>query len=155
VLLLLMLPTLAGCVSEEEKAIGLRSQYEASLSGFTVVQKPRQEPRIPPGAAAAAIDQDVVLDLAVNRGAGDADDTGLPGITVDVTQLDAAGREKRRWRIWVDTAGLVKGSTAEAHPEVKDVDYRPGDRFAAEVRGEVPPAERGEYREFPGGPSGS
>jgi hypothetical protein len=155
-----MLPTLAGCVSEEEKAMSLRSQYKASLSGFTVVQ----EPRMPPGEGAVAVDQDVLLDLAVNRGAGDAGDAGdtggigdpgLPGVTVDVVQLDAAGREKRRWRIWVDTAGLAPGSTVEAHPEVKDVDYRPGDRFAAEVRGEVPPAERGDYRELSGGPSGS
>lgn len=164
VLLLLMLPTLSGCVSEEEKATALRSQYKATLSGFTVVQ----EPQAPAGAAAipatpaipASIDQDVVLDVVVNRGdAGDTaagfGDASLPGVTVDVAQLDAAGREKRHWRVWVDTAGLAKGSTVEAHPEVEDVDYRPGDRFAVAVRGEVPPAERGEYREFSGGSSGS
>lgn len=158
-----MFPILAGCVSEEEKATALRSQYKATLSGFTVVQEPRAAAGNAAAAAAAVtVDQDVVLDIAVNRGdpgtAGDTaglGDASLPAITLDVTQHDAAGREKRRWRVWVDTAGLAKGSTVEAHPEVKDVDYRPGDRFEVEVRGEVPPAQRGEYREFTGGSSGS
>ena len=160
VLLLLMLPILAGCVSEEEKATALRSQYKATLSGFTVVQEPQAAAGNAGATAAAAaavtVDQDVMLDVAVNRGdTAGLGDASLPGITLDVTQHDAAGREKRRWRVWVDTAGLAKGSTVEAHPEVKDVDYRPGDRFEVEVRGEVPPAQRGEYREFTGGSSGS
>jgi hypothetical protein len=148
-----MLPTLAGCVSEEEKAEALRSQYKATLSGFTVVQEPQ----------ATAVDQDVVLDLAVNRGEGAAGfgDEGLSGLTVDVIQLDVsggsggAGREKRRWRVWVVTEGLAQGAASETQAELEDVDYRPGDRFEVEVRGEVPPAQRGEYREFSGGSSGS
>lgn len=152
-LLLLLLPTLAGCVSEEEKAAALRSQYEATLSGFTVVQ----EPQVAAGPGVPALDQDVVLDLVVSRGEGEPGfgDGGLPGLTVDVTQLDAVGRAKRRWRVWVATAGLAQGGEDETQAELEDVDYRPGDRFRVEVRGEVPPAERGEYREFSGGSSGS
>lgn len=149
---LLLLPVLAGCVSEEEKAAALRSQYKATLSGFTVVQEPRAA-----AGAAVAVDQDVVLDVAVQRGEGAAGfgDEGLPGLTLDVAQLDAAGREKRRWRVWTDTGELAAGAANEVQPRLEDVDYRPGDRFHVEVRGEVPPAERGEYREFSGGSSGS
>ena len=153
-----MLPNLAGCVSEEEKATALRSQYKATLSGFTVVQEPQAAAGNPAAAApAVTVDQDVVLDVTVNRSdAGTAGDTAsLSGITLDVTQHDAAGREKRRWRVWVATEGLAQGAANERQAELEDVDYRPGDRFEVEVRGEVPPAQRGEYREFSGGSSGS
>jgi hypothetical protein len=150
-----LLPILAGCVSEEEKAAALRSQYKATLSGFTVVQEPHPAAGVP--VDAFDIDQDVELAVAVERGEGaeGSGGEGLPGLTLDVAQLDAAGREKRRWRVWADTGELAAGATNEVQPRLEDVDYRPGDRFQVEVRGEVPPAERGEYREFSGGSSGS
>lgn len=153
-----LLPILAGCVSEEEKAAALRSQYKATLSGFTVVQEPHPAAVDAIDAVNAVdIDQDVELAVAVERGEGAEGfgGEGLPGLTLDVAQLDAAGREKRRWRVWADTGELAAGATNEVQPRLEDVDYRPGDRFQVEVRGEVPPAERGEYREFSGGSSGS
>lgn len=149
---LLLLPVLAGCVSEEEKAVALRSQYKATLSGFSVVQEPHAA-----AGAPLSVKQDVELAVAVQRGEGAAGfgDEGLSGLTLDVIQLDAAGREKRRWRVWAEAGELAAGAAGEVRPRLEDVDYRPGDRFQVEVRGDIPPAERGEYREFSGGSSGS
>lgn len=152
-LLLLAIPVLlaAGCVSEEEKAVALRSQYQATLNGFTVLQ----EPRAAAGEGTIAVEQDVRLDLLVSRNEG-VEEEGLAGLTVDAVQLDAAGREKRRWQVWIDTAGLDGGGEIAARPEIEEVDYSPGDRFQVEVRQQVPPAERGGYRELAGGsPAGS
>ena len=121
----------AGCTSELERATELRSRYEAALDGFVV----RQEP-----GAAGRLDQDVELRLRV-RHQGEEE---LPGITLDVVQTDAAGRDKRRWRVWVESGA---GETTRL---LEDVEYRPGDGFRVEVRQRVPEAERGEYRELAG-----
>lgn len=142
---MLVLLLVQGCASPEEKVERLRSHYKATLNGFTVMQEP----------AAGALRQDVRLDLILSRAAegegGDGWDGRkmLPGITVDVFQSDAGGREKRRWRIWIDGADIGRGSgpQAQVHPEVENVDYQPGDRFGVEIR-PVAPAERGAYREF-------
>lgn len=131
------------CARPEEKIASLRSHYKATLNGFTVLQEP----------AAGSLRQDVRLDLTLSREAEEGEDEedreSLPGITVDVVQSGAGGREKRRWQVWVDGAGLKAGSGPEArvHPEMKDVDYQPGDRFAVEIR-PVAPGERAKYREF-------
>lgn len=89
--------------------------------------------------------QDVLLDLLVRnenvRGS-------LPGLTLDITQVDAAGNEKAHWRAWIDTSGIERGPGEQLTHELEDVEFAEGDTFQVEVRNSVPPGERGEYREF-------
>jgi hypothetical protein len=148
VLLLIALLLGAGCASQEEKTEALRSHYEVSLSGFTVVQEPR-------GGSAPALRQDVRLDAVLSHD-GKIEET-LPGLTLDIVQLGAGeesgkegapDREKRRWRVWTGAAKVAGGGSAPVEVELPGVDYQPGDRFRVEVRRQVPPAERSEYREL-------
>jgi hypothetical protein len=105
----------------------------------------RQEP-IPGGG----LEQDVELGLTVRREADreGAEGETLPGVTLDVDQVDAAGRGKRHWRLWIETAGLAPGREVRSVRVLEGVDYAPGDRFRAEVRQTVPEAERAAYREW-------
>lgn len=118
-----------GCTSELERVTELRSRYEAELDGFTVLQEP---------GAAGQLEQDVELRLRVHH----EGEEELPGITLDVVQTDAARRDKRRWRVWVEPGA------GETTRRLEDVEYRPGDGFRVEVRQRVPETERGEYREL-------
>jgi len=108
-----------------------RARYSASLNGFLVRDEPNAERPT------------IVLDVTVR---GDAKPP-LPGLTVDVSQADGAGREKAIRRVWVDTHEVGPGGE-QMTLTLDDLDYRPGDGFWVEVRGPIPPAERGEYREY-------
>lgn len=130
-----------------------RTWYVAALDGFVV----RQEPV--PGAGESAesprLEQDVELDLTIRREtAGDGSPDALPGITLDVDQVDAAGASRRHWRVWVGTAGLAPGRELRTEHVLEDVEYVPGDGFRIEMRQDVPASERAEYREW-GGSTGS
>ncbi len=86
----------------------------------------------------------VMLDILVhNEGSGTLD-----GITVDLTIADPDGVEKERRLIWIETAGLTKGSQSQVVHELHDLDYTEGDGFHVEVRHPIPMEERGDYREF-------
>ena len=86
----------------------------------------------------------VMLDILVhNEGAGTLD-----GITVDLTIADPDGAEKERRLLWVETAGLTKGSQTQVVYDLNDVVYTEGDGFHVEVRHAIPMEERGDYREF-------
>ncbi len=86
----------------------------------------------------------VMLDILVhNEGAGTLD-----GITVDLTIADPDGAEKERRLLWVETAGLTKGSQTQVVYDLIDVAYTEGDGFHVEVRHAIPMEERGDYREF-------
>lgn len=138
-----------------------RARYVAALDGFVV----RQEPVV--GAdASPRLEQDVALALVVRREplprswerrsriwTGEATEA-LPGITLDVDQVDAAGTSRRHWRVWVDTAGLAPGRELRTEQVLEDVDFVPGDGFQVEVRQDVPVSERAAYREW-GGSTGS
>ena len=88
----------------------------------------------------------VMLDILVhNEGAGTLD-----GITVDLTIADPDGMEKERRLLWIETAGLIKGSQSQVVHELHDVAYTEGDGFHVEVRHPIPMEERGDYREFDG-----
>lgn len=91
------------------------------------------------------VKQDVLLDLLVRnenvRGS-------LPGLTLDITQIDAAGNEKAHWRAWIDTSGIQRGPGEQLIHELEDVEFEEGDTFEVELRTPVPPGERGEYQEF-------
>ena len=139
-----------GCGPSDRDIAEAREQYLAVPDGFVV----RQEPLT--GAATAPdreprLRQDVELSLAVRRQAPDGEAReGLPGITLDVEQVDAEGKSRRHWRVWVDTAGLAPGREIRTGHVLEDVDYAPGDGFRVEVRHDVPEAERVKsiYREW-------
>jgi len=89
---------------------------------------------------------DILLDILVhNEGSGTLD-----GITVDLTIADPDGIEKEHRLLWIETAGLTKGSQSQEVYELKGVAYTEGDGFHAEVRQGIPMEERGDYREFDG-----
>lgn len=133
----------AACGRSDRAVAEARAQYVAAVDGFVVRQEP--VPRLR---------QDVDLGLTVRREeAGEDEREGLPGITVDVDQVDAAGTSRRHWRLWVDTAGLAPGRELRTEQELKDVDYAPGDGFRVEVRRDVPESERAAYREWGGSTS--
>jgi len=124
--------SLAACGADPVRDLELRrARYSASLTGFLV--------RDEPGAARPTI----VLDVTVR---GDAKPP-LAGLTLDVSQADAAGHEKARRQVWVDTSGIGPGGE-QTTLTLDDLDYAPGDGFWVEVRGPIPPVERGRYREY-------
>lgn len=86
----------------------------------------------------------VMLDILVhNEGAG-----ALDGITVDLTIAGPDGEERERRLLWIETAGLSKGSQSQVVHELRDVAYTEGDGFHVEVRHPIPMEEQGDYREF-------
>lgn len=156
-----------------EEVAEIRSGYAAELNGWVVDQRP-VEPELPApetgapgedapagddGAApedaasedeeavaepAAPVRQDVILDILISRDTR----SSLPGVTVDVIQVDADENPKNTWRVYVDTQDVLPGPGTQITHRVEDVDVAPGDGFHVEVRDPVPPDERGEYREF-------
>ena len=87
---------------------------------------------------------DVLLDILVhNEGSGTLD-----GITVDLTIAGPDGTEKERRLLWLETAGMTKGSQSQIVYELNDIAYTEGDGFHVEVRYPIPMEERGDYREF-------
>jgi hypothetical protein len=142
---------LLACGPSAEDIAEARARYVAALDGFVV----RQEPVLgadPSGAPRLEkLAQDVALDLIVRRGRHEPSEEspdGLPGITLDVDQVDAAGTSRRHWRVWIDTAGLAPGGELRAEQVLDGVDFAPGDGFRVEVRRSVPAAERANYAEW-------
>lgn len=135
---------LGACGPSERDLAAARGRYAATVDGFVV----RQEPLPGPGPAAPPrLQQDVDLGLAIRHDASE-ELPRLPGITLEVAQVDAAGRDKRRWRVWIDAPGLAPGEELRRIHVLKDVEYTPGDGFRAEVRQSIPEAERSDYREL-------
>ncbi len=73
----------------------------------------------------------------------------LDGITVDVTHADASGTEKKTWRQYLETAGMVKSETRQMAFEA-EVDFVEGDVFSVQLLKYVDPAEYGNYKEYAG-----
>jgi len=170
--------SIAGCAQgplTEDDVADARTLYAVELMNFVVQDDPMAAPAPEPAADAAADDaaaaadvegddddaaaaqdmpepapvpatQDVILDLLVRRtGAGDR----LPGLTLDVEQVDAQERSKATYRVWIDTSQLGgKGATTQVTQRLEDVEVAPDDKFAVEIREDVPPDMYGEYREF-------
>jgi hypothetical protein len=121
----------AGCAKDPAVEVAAsRAKSSAEVAGFVVQDEPGGERR-------------VVLDVAIRSDARPAPE----GLTLDVSIAGPGGQERERKRIWVATPGLGPGGIQVSVP-LEGVDYRPGDGYWVEVRSPVPPAERGEYREF-------
>lgn len=134
-----------------------RAGYIAEMRSFAV-QAPAVDEAMETEAAEADVEAaeaeggmpdepatvDVLLDILVhNEGSGTLD-----GITVDLTIADPDGAEKERQLLWIETAGLTKGSQSQVVYELNGVAYTEGDGFHVEVRHPIPMEERGDYREF-------
>ncbi len=156
------LSLLAACGGGEGGVAGARAGFIAEMGSFSVVQPPAAAEEATEGAEAeaeAAADAEgteesaepvepatvtVLLDFLIhNEGAG-----ALDGVTVDLTIAGPDGNEKERRLLWVETAGLTKGSQRQVAHELTDVAYVDGDGFHVEVRHPIPMEERGDYREF-------
>lgn len=151
-----------------ERVAQQRAEYTATLNGFTVRETPLEpvmeepmegEEMADDAMADDAMDgesmddemmmpevrQDVLLDIVLEKN-GRSD--GLDGVTIDVAHVDAEESEKTHFRIYVETGGLVNGSSTQVTHVLEDVDYEEGDGFSAEVRQDVDPNTRSDYREF-------
>jgi hypothetical protein len=139
-LALLLLAAVAAGACAADPALELerqRARYSAAVGSFVV----RDDP---------AAGQEIILDVLVQFDGTEP----LPGITLDVSVADAAGKEKASRKVWVSTQGVARGVSRQVTVKLDDVPYQPGDGFFVEVRSPIPASERGEYREFAPAPSG-
>lgn len=157
--------------SPEDKVARLRGMYAARLNGFLVQAPPAPEPAIPaeegaepsappvtPTPPAEGADEmaepmaiepanpDIMLDILIQHDSP----TILPGVTVDITHVDADKNEKGSWKVWFDTSTVKKANVTQYTHVLEDVPYVEGDGFFAEVRHPVPAEERSQYRELSG-----
>ena len=158
---------LSACVarSPEEKVAWLRSLYKATVNpgGFIVQEEPMEEAELAPEEALGAlegeavegeegeepveatpVEQKILLDILIQHDSPEK----LPGITVDISMVDASEQEKGHWRVWFDTSKIPKATPTQFTHILEGVAYEEGDGFNVEVRDDVPPEERSEYREF-------
>ncbi len=149
---------LAGCAEKSplEKMMENRARYSARLNGFYVQAQPLvaevvADAETEAGEETAAVEeapveivQNAHLDILVQHDSS----VKLPGITLDITQVDVAKSQKGHWRMWVDTSRVEKANPTQYSYVIEGVDYVEGDGFNVEVRHLVPEAERGEYQEF-------
>jgi hypothetical protein len=172
----LLATALAGCAAQtpEERVAALRAEYIVKLQGVQVVEQPVEGPAPVPveeaGAGPPAADavsgeaiagqaeqlgagetapppevrRDVILDILVDN----RSDERLPGLTLDVEQVDAQGQPKTSYRIWVDTSEIAPGTRRAVSHRLEDVDATAADGFHLEVRQAIRPEEREQYREF-------
>lgn len=160
-----------------ERVDEVRSRYSAELNGFAVHQVPATGDEMaaePAEADATAEDgageageeatttdaeeammaeaeevpvrQDVILDILLSLEGRDS----LPGVTVDIEHVgpEPETEVKESHRVYLDASDVHRGPGTQIVHSLEDVDYVEGDGFHVEVRHPVPPAERGEYREF-------
>lgn len=72
----------------------------------------------------------------------------LDGITLDITHADAAEQTKEVRRHYIETAGMLRGSSEQISVLLDDFLLEEGDAFAVELRSPIPPEEIGDYREL-------
>lgn len=159
-----------GPTTPEERVAEQRAGYTATLGSFVINRVPLVEPEgmadpeageepageEPPADGAEASDeaalaaapvpvrQDAILDILVSRRSREP----LPGLTVEIEQVDAAKNVKQKWRVYLDVSDVMRGPGTQVAYQLQDIDFVEGDGFRVEVREAVPPAERGEYREL-------
>jgi hypothetical protein len=154
--------------SPEEKVAQTRSLYKARLNGFIVREEPvggveevvetgfsAEEPaaemaeEVAEGEAAEPFEpvpvvQRVLLDILVQHDSHEK----LPGLTVEISMVDAQGNDKGHWRVWFDTADIVQATPTQFTHVLEDIGYVEGDGFFVEVRQPIPASEYGDYKEF-------
>ena len=155
--------TVVSCApkSPEEKVAELRSYYTAELNSFMLEEEPLLPEAPEPPAEGDAVEtegeviadepfeeieviQKIQLDILIKH----RSDERLPGITVDIGMVDANDVEKGHWRVWFDTADVMKANVTPFTHILEDVGYEEGDKLFAEIRHPVPVEDRGDYKEF-------
>ncbi len=71
----------------------------------------------------------------------------LPGLTVEISQIDPFQKEKATYRHYLDLTSLQSGSV-QTDFVLENTMFEDGDGFSVDLRLVVPEAERGEYQEF-------
>ena len=157
----------AGCApkSPQEKVADMRGFYSARLNGFLLEEVPLVT-EVPELEAVEIVGEGEVDAVAVDEGLAEMAEIevmekvrldiliqhrsaeNLPGITVDISMVDSAEKEKGHWRAWFDTAEMPKATVTQFTHVLEDVGYEEGDGFFVEVRHPVPVEERSDYREF-------
>ncbi len=177
-LALIVVAVLAGCASKTpvEQMIEARAAYKVSLNPFFTKQVPVGGAEAAPvgeeasdadasevgsdeGVAAAEdvgtaeeppvevpMQTNVHLDIIVQHRLDEA----LEGLTLDISMIDDKQNEVGQWKVWVETAGLLKANQLPVTHVLEDVDFEEGYGFNVEVRSGIPPSEYGDYREFDG-----
>lgn len=162
---------LAACAAPDpgRRVEALRRQFSATLQGVQVhssspsvspsaapAPAKQASPRAAPGPTASAaedgvgllappaVTSDVELLLEVHNGSS----ARLDGLTLEISLLDG-DQETQHYRLWVDTASLIPGGAQTVRYLLREVPFKASERFAVEVRDQVPAAERALYREFP------
>lgn len=155
------------------KVAQLRSYYKAEVNGFLVQGPPAEDPwDVTEPPMEGELDEELAEEVAGEELEGEMADMemepvepavtniqldvlvrhrspeNLPGITVDVSMVDAGQNEKGHWLWWVDTADIAKSNVTQFTYVIEDVSYEEGDGFYVEVRHPVPAEERAQYREF-------
>lgn len=164
--------TLTACAAQtpEERVAALRADYQVSLNSFQVLEEPVERataaademgdeagetaegvrvPALPEATEEATtppvdVRQDVLLDIVVRNRSDDR----LPGLTLDVEQVDAAEQPKATYRVYLDTSTIGPGAERALSHRLEDVDFTTGDGFHVEVRQAILPEQRSDYREF-------
>ena len=138
-------------LTPEEQVEAKRAEYAAELTSWTVSQNPTaqdsaegEEADADDSSTPLEVSTEVLLDILVST----ESEGSLPGLTVDLTHVDAEMAEKARRTLWIDTSSVSKGSGVQMSHVLADVDYAPGDMFHIEIRASIPPQERSAYREF-------
>ena len=176
-LLVALLSTVACAPSDPiEQIAKTRQEYTVKLNQFLVQDPPMPEPApvetmgeesAASAAEAAVADEEtageegediedgfdlepvgpqpknILFDLIVGFDGSDP----LPGLTVEVSQIDPFQEEKATFRHYLDLGSLQSGTT-QTDFVLENVMYEDGDGFSVDLRLVVPPEERGEYREF-------
>lgn len=151
-------------LTPEERINVIRSRYTAELTGFVVREEPEEgavegvDVASGEGAEAAAevleaegvgtdelpLTSEVIFDILVAVEGTEK----LPGITLDLSQVDSEREEKDHRLLWVDTSRVERGSGTQFTYVLDDISYEPGDGFHVEVRVPIPAEEQSLYREF-------
>jgi hypothetical protein len=127
-----------GVASSAEGAMA--AETEEGAEGEGAEGEGMMEPEMEEGPRTAQI----LLDLLVVFDGSES----LPGLTVDISHADPFEKEKANYRKYIEPGTMLSGEQKQVPVILEVENFETGDAFSAFVRSNVPPEERGEYREF-------
>ena len=86
----------------------------------------------------------IFFDLIANFRGNDP----MTGFTLDISQADADGSEKKAWRRYVELPRHLNGETFQISFLSEGVEFTDGDQFSVVLETAITAEERAEYREF-------